>query len=213
MPEIDTDEFRRRGFVVIPNLVPASRFEALRAAAARLVDACRSGRHSTVRQSPGRDDMWGAGQLFQPTCFEAELIEAMCDTSILTVNEAIIGPSRLAVVSFLFNPARSTWDGPWHRDSQYMLPGEPERQHQVVTRPTWSVQWNLALYEDATLMVVPGSVERWNTPAEQAVLDGGPGPMPGGVVMRLQPGEGAAYTPLIIHRGLYRPEPRATLPF
>jgi hypothetical protein len=214
------ERFRNDGFVKVPGALPPAELGRLRAAAERLIESCRSGRHTTVRRSPQHDDTWGAGQLFQPTCFEPELIEAMCGDAILTVNEALIGPSRLAVVSFLFNPERARWDGPWHRDSQYMLPQEPERQLEVVIRRTWSVQWNVALVEDATLMVVPGSLERWNTPEEQAVLDGdrlrsarATGPMPGGIALRLQPGDGVAYTPLIIHRGIYRPEPRATLHF
>ena len=95
-----------------------------------------------------------------------------------------------------------------------MLPQQPERQQEVVTAPVWSVQWNIALYDDASLMVVPGSLGRWNTPDEQAVLDGADLPMPNAFPVRLRAGEGAAYSPLIIHRGLYRPAPpRATLHF
>ena len=208
------DDFRRHGFVVIPNILAGHDLEALRAAAARLVARCRAGEHAWVRRSPSREDLWGVGKMFQPTSFEPELIEAMCVPAILAANEAIIGPSRLAVVSFLFNPEREDWDGPWHRDSQYLLPHQHERQRELVTAPTWSVQWNVALYDDDALEVVPGSLERWNTPEEQAVIDGGPGPMPGAETVNLRAGDGVIYTPLLVHRGRYRSgSPRATLHF
>src|SRR5262249_50780830 len=96
------DRFRSDGFVMLPDIVREAGLEPLRAAAARLIESCRSGRHTTVRRSPTGDDLWGAGQLFRPTCFEPALIEAMCGEPILAANEAIIGPSRLSVVSFLF---------------------------------------------------------------------------------------------------------------
>src|SRR5438876_1056750 len=62
--------FRKDGFVLVPDVVPPAELARLRAAAERLIESCRSGRHTTVRRSPRQEDMWGAGQLFQPTCFE-----------------------------------------------------------------------------------------------------------------------------------------------
>ena len=208
------DEFRRSSFVVVQDAVPQADLERLRLAAARLVSRCRSREHPWVRYSADRGDVWGAGKMFQPTVFEPELIEAMCGVRIREVTESILGPSRLAVVSFLFNPSEQAWDGPWHRDSQYLLPQEPERQVAIVTAPTWSVQWNVPLYEDAALWVVSGSGERWNSPEEEALIAGKEKAAPGAIQVVLQPGEGVAYTPYMIHRGLYRPHPpRATLHF
>src|SRR5262249_50687988 len=67
---------------------------------------------------------------------------------------------------------------------------------------------------DTALQIVPGSHGRWNTPAEQAALDTAEGEMPAGFEVLLRPGEGVAYTPFLIHRGRYRPDPaRATIHF
>lgn len=207
-------QFREQGYVLVPDALPAAQLEPLRTAAARLTARCRSGEHMWVRRAPDREDTWGAGKLFQPTSFEPELIEGMASPRIREITTALLGPNRLAVVSFLYDPARLTWDGPWHRDTQYLIPHETERQRELVTLPTWSVQWNVALFEDDALEVVPGSLERWNTPEEQRILDGQTGPMPNTVTVRLRPGEGVVYTPMLIHRGRYRAEvPRATLHF
>ncbi|HTE18039.1 MAG TPA: phytanoyl-CoA dioxygenase family protein, partial [Armatimonadota bacterium] len=207
-------QFERNSFVIVSDAIPAAELDRLREAAARLTDRCRSGEHAWVRRAPDMSDTWGAGKMFQPTSLEPELIEAMCGSRIREVSHAILGANRLAVVSFLFNPSEQSWDGPWHRDSQYLLPQDPERQVAVVTAAAWSVQWNVALYEDDALWVVPGSGGRWNTPDEESIITGAERPMPGAVAVRLRPGEGVAYTPFMIHRGLYRPHPpRATLHF
>ena len=66
--------FRKDGFVLVPDVVPPAELPRLRAAAERLIENCRSGRHTTVRRSPRQDDMWGAGQLFQPNADIAELL-------------------------------------------------------------------------------------------------------------------------------------------
>jgi hypothetical protein len=207
-------QFQAQGYALVPRVIPEEQLPRLREAAERLIQRCRSGEHPWVRYSADRSDTWGAGKLFQPTSFEPDLIEAMAAEPVRQVTDSILGPSRLAVVSLLFNPERAEWDGPWHRDSQYLLPQDPDRQVRVVTAPTWCAQWNIALYEDTALVVVPGSHERWNTGEEQAVLDGADLPMPGATTVPLGPGDGVVYTPFLIHRGLYRPEPRrATLHF
>jgi hypothetical protein len=211
---IDVAEFRKSGFLIVPDLLAPEELAPLREAAARLVARCRSGEHRNVRLSPSREDSWGAGSMFAPTALEPALIDAMAGERVRAISEEILGPARLAVVSFLYNPERENWDGVWHRDSQFLFMNEPERRRALNQGLSACVQWNVALYDDACLMVVPGSLGRDNTPEEQAVLDGGGGEMPGAITVALPAGTGLVYDPFQIHRGLYRANaPRATLHF
>ncbi|KAI0408434.1 phytanoyl-dioxygenase family protein [Xylaria palmicola] len=67
----------------------------------------------------------------------------------------------------------------------------------------WHTQWNLALYDDDSLVVVPGSHARVRTAAERAAAPREPA-LPGQLVVRLAPGDAVFYDNNILHRGVYR---------
>ncbi|KAI1429848.1 phytanoyl-dioxygenase family protein [Xylaria sp. FL1777] len=66
----------------------------------------------------------------------------------------------------------------------------------------WNTQWNLPLYPDDSLIVVPGSHVRVRTPAERAAAPKEPN-MPGQLVVHLEPGDVVFYDNNILHRGVY----------
>ncbi|KAI1737495.1 phytanoyl-dioxygenase family protein [Xylaria scruposa] len=66
----------------------------------------------------------------------------------------------------------------------------------------WNTQWNLPLYPDDSLIVVPGSHVRVRTPQERAASPGEPN-MPGQLVVHLGPGDIVFYDNNILHRGVY----------
>ncbi|KAI0863929.1 phytanoyl-dioxygenase family protein [Xylaria cubensis] len=66
----------------------------------------------------------------------------------------------------------------------------------------WSTQWNLSLYPDDSLIVVPGSHVRVRTPQERAASPREPN-MPGQLVVHLDPGDVVFYDNNILHRGVY----------
>ncbi|KAI8631352.1 phytanoyl-dioxygenase family protein [Xylariaceae sp. FL1651] len=66
----------------------------------------------------------------------------------------------------------------------------------------WSTQWNLALYPDDSLVVVPGSHIRARTAAERAASPLEPD-MPGQLIVHLEPGDVVFYDNNILHRGVY----------
>ena len=62
------------------------------------------------------------------------------------------------------------------------------------------VQWNIPLYDDDVLWVVPGSHRRANTAEEERLLTENPrAPLPGSVQVRLKAGDGVVYSNLILH--------------
>ncbi|KAI0554057.1 phytanoyl-dioxygenase family protein [Xylaria curta] len=66
----------------------------------------------------------------------------------------------------------------------------------------WNTQWNLPLYPDDSLIVVPGSHVRVRTPQERAASPREPN-MPGQLVVHLDPGDIVFYDNNILHRGVY----------
>ncbi|KAI1172086.1 phytanoyl-dioxygenase family protein [Nemania sp. FL0916] len=67
----------------------------------------------------------------------------------------------------------------------------------------WNTQWNLALFPDDSLIVVPGSHIRVRTQAERAASPR-EAHMPNQLVVRLEPGDVVFYDNNILHRGVYR---------
>jgi len=97
----------------------------------------------------------------------------------------------------------------WHRDD---IPSSAsaEEERARLAEPAWHAQWNLALYDDESLVVVPGSHARARTEAERVV--GEYAEMPGEVRVRLKAGDVVFYDNNILHRGVYDAgKERATL--
>ena len=89
----------------------------------------------------------------------------------------------------------------WHRDQ--IPPSTTEGEElALLSEPAWHAQWNLALYDDASLIVVPGSHHRARTDAERAA-DPHEKHMPGQEVVHLKAGEMVFYNNNILHRGVY----------
>ena len=75
------------------------------------------------------------------------------------------------------------------------------------------VQWNIPLYDDDVLWVVPGSHRFPESEEQRSQLLLDPGvPLPGGVPVNLKAGDGVVYTNLIMHWGsYYSPRLRRTI--
>jgi len=100
-----------------------------------------------------------------------------------------------------------TYNLGWHRDI-IQIPQEEIQDY--LFSPDWfhnNVQVNMALTDDRCLWAVPGSHRRPNTELEIAAFGGSKhyAPldtvMPGGVELRLKPGEAIFYNNNIIHNG------------
>lgn len=88
----------------------------------------------------------------------------------------------------------------WHRDSiPWSAP--PSQEASILSLPAFHTQWNLALYDDTSLELIPGSHKRVRTASERTTpLDQ---KMPGATVVALRAGDVAFYDNNIIHRGVY----------
>lgn len=89
----------------------------------------------------------------------------------------------------------------WHRDDIPPSASVQEEQRRL-EEPAWHAQWNLALYDDESLIVVPGSHKRARTEEERAA-DPYEKNMPGQLVATLKAGDLIFYDNNILHRGVY----------
>ncbi len=210
---LDADQLRQyhqEGYVLINGAVPPPLLEPLRQAAQRATDRTRSG-DWPHRRSAGDDDIWGIGHLLHPDLAEPAFAQYMASdividvvADLLDVKEAEL---QLELANMLVNPRNRDYAINWHRDlvREDLEPAEELARLQALQ---FSVQWNTALYDESSLVIVPGSHVRAKTPRERAIVTGEPqADMPGQLVVELRAGQGVYYDANLLHRGVY---PHAT---
>ncbi|KIW71315.1 hypothetical protein PV04_03497 [Phialophora macrospora] len=224
------DALRRDGFVKIPNLLPQHVLLALQAACKYTTDRARQGKWPYVRTVPKQyppwhewqagDNIWGVQHLLHPDMNTRDTFaEVYFGDPVLDVVKELLGLKREddddddddRLVMELFNLLVSPGQGEdfelaWHRDDVRpdVTPDEEARQlaEKSPLQPLHA-QYNIALFEDASLLVVPGSHRRVRTPRERDARPYEPD-LPGQVVVGLQAGDAVFYDSNILHRGVYR---------
>lgn len=89
----------------------------------------------------------------------------------------------------------------WHRDDVKPEASAAEERHRL-EEPILHAQWNLALFDDSSLVVVPGSQRRARTDAERNA-DPYENDMAGQKIVHLKAGDLMFYNNNILHRGVY----------
>ena len=95
----------------------------------------------------------------------------------------------------------------WHRDDVRPDLDPEEERHQLSEKSPdgrqLHAQYNIALYEDSSLIVVPGSHRRIRTPTERNA-EPYAAELPGQVTVTLHAGDALFYDSNILHRGVYK---------
>ncbi len=215
---------QKDGFVVVPSLLTPPELTTLREAAARIADQARAGGWPHIRtvgkqfppwpSAAGAGGIWGVQHLLHPDLPDSRVFQAAYFSDrVMAVARALLRGedgqgeeecSDDALVMELFNMlVRPGADFAlrWHRDD---VPDdiEPAEEAARLAQPAWHAQWNLALWEDESLIVVPGSHARARTAAERAAAPWEP-ELPVQVTVRLMPGDAVFYDNNILHRGVY----------
>jgi hypothetical protein len=120
------------------------------------------------------------------------------------------GSDKLVMELFnlLVSPAENQdFELRWHRDDVKpdVSPEEEERQLKEKSPEGGQLhaQYNVALFDDASLIVVPGSHRRIRTETERNADPYEPN-MPNQLVVELKAGDAVFYDSNILHRGIYR---------
>ena len=208
------DQFLEEGYLVLRNVVPPERLEELRTAYELMVE-----RQKVIwAQNRGPDDppggAWETGT--QPRLIlhnmgpqmdkrTASTLEMWLHENLHGVSSELLGLEDAAVTEMMMmcNPVRDCGPAAWHRDfsPSYCAPLQGYVDDIIENGPRY-VQWNVPLYDDDVLWVVPGSHRRFNSEAENQQLQKDiRAPLASGVQTQLNAGDGVVYILPILHWG------------
>ncbi|CDK25398.1 unnamed protein product [Kuraishia capsulata CBS 1993] len=227
LPHKYRDDIDENGFTVIRGFLTPEEVTLYREASAKLVDYARAGNWNDVRirgkQFPPwpkdfNPDIWGVSGLLHPDLKELSypFHEAYASDKMLAVVSDILQVPQekisMELFNMLINPL-TDFDLEWHRDD--IRPDvTPEEEAEQLDCAFAGCQFNLALYEDDCLIVIPKSHKRIRTAEERKKTTDETKKLPisSQMAVALQPGDLAFYNPNIVHRGVYNSKkPRLTL--
>lgn len=207
-------DLERDGFVVVKSIVSKEKLETLRVASTKVTELARNGQWPHIRtvgkQFPPwgtsvEDGIWGVQHLMNPELpGSAIFTELYFSEEILSIVKELLQCADEDLVMELFNmlvrPDRD-FELRWHRDDISADAG-PEEEMERLAHPAWHAQYNFALFEDDSLVLVPGSHKRARTDTERAADPFEP-VLPDQLLVKLEPGDIAFYNNNIVHRGVY----------
>lgn len=214
MPSDLRDQLAQNGFVCVPSALSPDEIESLRAACLNVAHLGRSGKWPFVRTLPKQfppwdsnvsEGIWGVQHLLHPDLPDKDIFTAsyFAPPIIAAVTEILQCSSEdlvMELYNLLIRPD-SDFALRWHRDDV----GPQVSAQEELTRlgqPILHAQWNLALYDDESLVVVPGSHKRARTEEERSA-DPFENNMPGQMSVKMNPGDIIFYNNNILHRGVY----------
>ncbi|MCJ1305448.1 hypothetical protein MMC08_008262 [Hypocenomyce scalaris] len=202
------------GYVLVPALLTAEELSVLRAACLEVTALAREGKWPYIRTLPkqfppwsetAEAGIWGVQHLMHPSLPAHEVFTAsyFSDAIIGIVKELLdceVSELVMELYNLLVRPERD-FELRWHRDD---IPWEasPEEELQRLGEPAWHAQWNLALYDDESLIVVPGSHSRPRTEHERHA-DAYEKDLPGEKSVKMKAGDVVFYNNNMLHRGVY----------
>lgn len=225
--KVDRDRFLEEGYLVVPNVVPPDKLEAVRASYEHLVDKQRALWASQRKPDDPPGAAWETsaqprlGLSRPPLVHELDTpavpaIEAWLGENTHGVSSQLLGTNDSAATDMMLmcNPVRDHGPAAWHRDLHPIdtAPLQGYMDDIAENGPRY-IQWNIPLYDDNVLWVIPGSHLRRNTEEENRIMGANPRvPVPGGVQTQLKAGDGVVYILPILHWGSnYTPVMRRTI--
>ena len=206
----DRDRLMREGFLVLREVIPPDALADMRRSHEALVE--RQGGDQWLSQ--GAQPRLRSGPLIDGST--ANAVEAWTSDSTLGVAQQLLCSPEAGVTEMWCMCSPLTDHGPagWHRDVHPvdMAPMHLLQQDMLANGPRY-LQWNIPLYDDSVLWVVPGSHRRLNTHDENASLsENGRVPLPNSIPVELNAGDGVIYINFILHWGSdYSSKMRRTL--
>lgn len=214
--EINRTQFMEEGYLIFREVVPPEELDALRESYELMVSRQREiwARERAPHEPPsgvwesspqprlhlGRDPL--AGLVDEKT---AITVEIWAHENMQGVSSELLGEEDAGVTEMMLmcSPVKDCGPAAWHRDHHPIdtAPLQGYIDDIVETGPRY-VQWNLSLYDDNVLWVLPGSHLRVNSEEENELLLADPKvPLPGAVQTHLNAGDGVVYILPILHWG------------
>jgi len=211
------DTLERDGFVIIPSVLKESELNSLRKASLHITELARAGKWPYIRTLPKQfppwssdpsNGIWGVQHLMHPLMPAHSEFAAsyFADFVIDAVKEIIGCDSDEDLIMELYNllvRPDTDFELRWHRDD-ISATATDEEELERLNKPAWHAQWNLALYDDSSLVAVPGSHKRARTAIER---NAGPyDVLPGQKIVSMKAGDIIFYNNNFLHRGVYNPK-------
>ncbi|KAG7044991.1 phytanoyl-CoA dioxygenase [Colletotrichum scovillei] len=212
------DRLNRDGFVVIPSILTEDQLKDLRSATRNATELARAGKWPNVRTLPKQfppwpvatpeappDGIWGVQGMMHPDMpNNAAFIKTYFSDAVIEPTKQLLQCSDDDLVMELFNlliRPDEDFELRWHRDD---IPATATAEEELdrLNKPAYSAQWNLALYDDNSLIVVPGSHTRARTDIERNA-DPYEKEIPEQLYVELKAGDIVFYNNNILHRGAY----------
>ena len=224
--KVDRDQFMDQGYLILRDFIPLDRLEALRASCETILERQKV----NWARERGPDDPPGGEyeKARQPRVFmevpgiideeTANVVEDfwVADETLDTASQILCNPEpNVTRMMMMCSPVRD-WPGGtgWHRDIHPvdMAPLDALTADILENGPRYT-QWNVPLYDDDVLWVVPGSHRRRNSEEENdELLKDHKKPVSSGVPVELKAGDGVIYSNFLIHTGSnYTTKMRRTL--
>ena len=187
------------GYLILREVIPREQLDQLRASYDALVE--RQGGQAWL--AGGRQPRLTTNHVVDAAT--ANTVEFWLHENTLGVSRQLMRGPEAAVTEMwvMCSPIRDHGPAEWHRDfdAANMAPLQGLQMDLLENGPAY-VQWNIPLYDDNVLWVVPGSFRRPNTEAENRQLRENPRqPLPGGIPVELNAGDGVVYINLNHHWG------------
>ncbi len=214
---VDRDRFLKEGYLILRNVIPPDELDELRASYEMMVEKQKAiwARERNPDDPPG--GAWDTSA--QPRlnlhslsdqidAQTAKTVEVWLHENTQGVSSQLLGVADAAITEMMLMCSPSRDHGTanhrgWHRDfyPPYSAPLQGYAEDIIENGPRY-VQWNIPLYDDDVLWVVPGSHNRFNTEQEDRLLNEDPRVnLPGGVQTHLTAGDGVVYILPILHWG------------
>ena len=211
---VNRDHFLEEGYVILRHCIPPEMLDAVRTAGEKMVDRQRAiwarerapdapagGVWETAAQ-PRLHLQTMKGQIDAETALSVEI---WLHENLQGASSELLGLEDAAVTEMMMmcSPVRDHGPAKWHRDfyPPYCAPLQSYADDILENGPRY-VQWNIPLYDDDVLWVVPRSHIRRNTEEENRQLTkNNRVPLASGVQTHLNAGDGVAYILPILHWG------------
>ncbi len=206
--KVNPQQLRDDGYIILREVIPPEQLDDVRASFEVLVE-----RQKEIWAQEGNRSVWETGAQPRLGHFENLIDEATANTVETWMHENTLGvgsqllsvPEQTGIAGMMLmcSPQRDHGPAHWHRDVHPidMAPMASLQSDFLENGPKY-VQWNIPLYDDDVLWVVPGSHRRLNTEEENRQLLENPRvPLPGGIPVELKGGDGVVYSNYILHWG------------
>jgi hypothetical protein len=224
------DALERDGYVVVSNLLDRHMLLGQKAASKYLTDRARQGKWPYIRTvgkqyppwpkwEPGDShNIWGVQHLLHPDMGVRDTFaELYFSDEVLGVVKELVGlnddPNAddklvMELFNLLVSPSnKEDFELRWPRDDVKPDVTAEEEERQLAEKSPGGhqlhAQYNIALFEDASLIVIPGSHKRARTEQERNA-DPYEANLPGQLIVELEPGDAVFYNSNILHRGTYK---------